>query len=164
MPQKIPEPSSGVLDVLVFERGGGSYAVETRWVREVTSAATIIKLPGAPACFAGLIDLRGEILALADLSALLGAAEHKIEGPRPVIVLSDNLHPDLGLVADAPLKRTTLRTESLRPPAPSGDEGEPRLIRGLTEGGTALIDAIMLLGDSRMILDQPGIGGMTGSH
>lgn len=156
MPQEIPEPSTGVLDVLVLERGGGSYAVETRWVREVTSAATILKLPGAPACFAGLIDLRGEILALADLRALLGATPHAIAGPHPVIVLSVDSYPDLGLVADAPLKRTTLRTESLRPPAPSGDEGDPRIIRGLTEDGTALIDAIMLLGDPRMILDQTG--------
>ncbi|HEY0195092.1 MAG TPA: chemotaxis protein CheW, partial [Kofleriaceae bacterium] len=58
-------------NVIVFTIGAVRYALELRWVREVTSLGFVTNVPTAPAAVAGVCNLHGAILPVIDLAALL---------------------------------------------------------------------------------------------
>lgn len=92
------EPATGSLVALVlFGIGGVAHALEARFVREVLRRPALSSVPLAPAALIGVANVRGEILAVADVSAVLGLTAPEIPGP--VIVL-EGPGPALGLLVD----------------------------------------------------------------
>jgi purine-binding chemotaxis protein CheW len=73
---------SAALRVLVFRLGQERYAIEVREVAETVPLTRCTPVPGSPPQFRGVINLRGEILAVLDLGRLLGhpTAEEKDVG------------------------------------------------------------------------------------
>jgi chemotaxis signal transduction protein len=63
--------------LLVFRAGGESYALPMESVREVECVSRVTPVPGAPGFVRGLVNLRGEILPLLDLAALVGRKEQR---------------------------------------------------------------------------------------
>jgi chemotaxis signal transduction protein len=58
-------------NVIVFAVGGGRYALELRWVREVVSLGFVTGVPTAPTALGGVCNLHGAILPVLDVAALL---------------------------------------------------------------------------------------------
>jgi CheW-like protein len=58
-------------NVIVFAIGAVRYALELRWVREVTSLGFVTNVPSAPPVLGGVCNLHGVILPVIDLGALL---------------------------------------------------------------------------------------------
>ena len=58
-------------NVIIFTVGGGRYAIELRWVREVVSLGFVTNVPTAPAALGGVCNLHGAILPVLDVSVLL---------------------------------------------------------------------------------------------
>jgi chemotaxis signal transduction protein len=59
-------------NVIVVTIGGGRYAVELRWVREVVSLGFVTVVPTAPAALGGVCNLHGAILPVLDVGVMLG--------------------------------------------------------------------------------------------
>jgi chemotaxis signal transduction protein len=59
-------------NVIVFALAGSRYAAELRWVREVITLGFVTEVPTAPPGLAGIFNLRGTIVPVLDLPALLG--------------------------------------------------------------------------------------------
>ena len=57
--------------MIVFAVGGGRYALELRWVREVVSLGFVTGVPTAPMALGGVCNLHGAILPVLDVAALL---------------------------------------------------------------------------------------------
>ena len=66
---------SRAIDVLVCAVGTEEYAVELRLLHGVVAATGLTPVPCTPPFVAGLLNLRGEILTVLDLSAALGLAD-----------------------------------------------------------------------------------------
>ncbi len=62
------------MDVLTFQMQGDPYGVELKDVDEVLHMATCRPLPGAPPFVAGVLNLRGDLLPVVDLTRRLGFA------------------------------------------------------------------------------------------
>jgi purine-binding chemotaxis protein CheW len=60
------------LPVMVFQLATERYAIELKELAEVVPLARYARVPGSLPCFLGVINLRGEILAVLDLGRLLG--------------------------------------------------------------------------------------------
>ena len=60
--------------MIVFALAGTRYAAELRWVREVITLGFVTEVPTAPPGLAGIFNLRGTIVPVLDLPALLGSA------------------------------------------------------------------------------------------
>jgi len=60
------------MDALLLPVGDDLYAIETAAVREVVAAPDLATLPTAPGTVLGVFNLRGEIVPVFDLAALLG--------------------------------------------------------------------------------------------
>jgi purine-binding chemotaxis protein CheW len=101
------------------------YALELRAVREVLAGPDPTLLPGAPPAVRGLINLRGTIVPLLDLSVLLGM------GPMaaPYAAVADTPGGPAALTASA--MPSTARLEDLAGPA----DGPAAVARFATDGG-----------------------------
>jgi purine-binding chemotaxis protein CheW len=60
------------VEFLVLEIEGGRFGIRPSEVREVVRAVTVSELPGAPAIYEGVINLRGQVVPVVDSRMLLG--------------------------------------------------------------------------------------------
>lgn len=68
----VPWNSDRQLEVLVFDLGGQSFALEAVLVREILDMMPETRVPGAPALVGHVINFRGRIIPLADLHLAFG--------------------------------------------------------------------------------------------
>lgn len=134
------------LVLLSFTVAGRAYAVEAEHVREVLAQADVTRLPWAASTIAGVMNVRGEIVPVADTARVLGVGETDARGP--VIVL-DGGGDLLGLRVDAVDDVTTIAARTLV--APEGDAARVAgdLVLGLTPSAVVL-DARALHTDPRL--------------
>lgn len=71
--------------MLRFRAAGMACACDLELVREIVRTRALTRLPGAPAWVAGLMNLRGTLLTVVDLSVRLGGGGG--EPPRVVMVV-----------------------------------------------------------------------------
>ncbi len=57
--------------MIVFTVGAARYALELRWIREVTSLGFVTSVPTAPTALGGVCNLQGSILPVLDVGVLL---------------------------------------------------------------------------------------------
>lgn len=145
------EAPGQLVEVLTFSLGREAYAIESKHVREVVRLVDYTPVPGTPEFLLGVINLRGEILAIADLRKLLGVAPQGFTDLSRVIVLGGD-RAEFGILADAAHEnRVLLATQILEPTGAAGGIGREHL-RGVTSEGLIVLEGRMLLGDSRLFI------------
>ena len=80
-----------------FRLGAESYALPVADVLEVAEVGTLTPVPGAPPSVLGVRNLRGQVLPVIDLAAVLGAREPQ---PATKLVVADNGGRRAGLAID----------------------------------------------------------------
>jgi len=140
----VPDTDGDALVLLSFTVAGRAYAIEVIHIREVLARADVSRLPWAPPAMAGVINVRGEIVAVADAARVLGMGDTGSDGP--VIVLDGGGHP-LGLRVHAVDAITTIT--STRLVAPEVDRAAGDLVLGLTSSAVVL-DPRALYADPRL--------------
>lgn len=93
------DPEHGA-SVLVFELAGQQYALPVRSVHEVAPLAALIQLPAAPIVLAGILRLRGALLAVIDLRARLGLPQIAPEISHRIVITAVGMS-SIGLLVDA---------------------------------------------------------------
>ena len=110
-----------------FEVGGRAYGVDVAHVREVVRWRAVTPLPGAPVLVEGVIDLRGSVIPVVDLSRALGGAPIS-RSPRARILIAQIGELVVGLVVEAAIGVLPVTGSDLgRDPAPVSASG-----RGMT--------------------------------
>lgn len=133
-----------LVSMVTFWVGGRKYGIEAYYVREVLQQAEVSLVPWAPPGLLGVTNIRGEVLAVADLGRLLGTTPPTT--PAPVIVLDSSNLP-LGILVEQVEDFVTLPSEAVgQLPV---DTGGPA--RSLLLGVSA--EAVVL--DARALLDEP---------
>lgn len=74
---------------LGFTLGGGRYLVAPAEVREVVALPALTRVPGAREWLLGVANVRGELMPITDLAAILGLASAPGRDGAQVIVLDD---------------------------------------------------------------------------
>jgi purine-binding chemotaxis protein CheW len=140
------------IEVVVFNLAGECYAIETTYVCEVAPLPPLALLPGAPDFFAGVVSLRGQMLAVIDLRRLFGLPVLEGIALRRLVVLGEG-QPELGILAEVVSEIVRLpQGRLLDPAAPAGLT--PEHVRGVTEQALIVLDGAALLGDGRLFIDQ----------
>jgi purine-binding chemotaxis protein CheW len=148
-----PTGAAVILEIIAFALGNEQYALETRYVREVVRLTDCTPLPGAPPFLLGVLNLRGDILAVMDLRSFFGIAEQAPTDLSRVLVLGAE-RAELGLLADAAYEVRSLRAdEVLEPPGSVAGIGREYL-RGVTKEALIILDGTVLLQDRRLYIDQ----------
>jgi len=147
-----PAQTAGdVLSLATFALGDERYAIEMRFVREVTKLVEYAPVPGVPRYILGVTNLRGELLLVIDPRRLLGLPERGLTDLGRLIVLGEE-RIELGLVADAALGMLDVPTREVLA-APDGLGGRGYL-RGVTKDAWIVMDGRGLLADDRFVIDH----------
>jgi purine-binding chemotaxis protein CheW len=99
MLQSISHNSVGKSDVVAFKLAEQDFCIDIGLVREIRGWAPTTVLPHAPEYVKGVINLRGSVVTVVDLSARLGfgAAE---PSQRHVVIIAMHAGRVVGLLAD----------------------------------------------------------------
>jgi purine-binding chemotaxis protein CheW len=137
-------------ELLSFELGRETYGIALRQVQEVRSFERPTRIAHADAWVLGVVDLRGQIVPVADLRVHLGLAA-EFDARTVTVVVNVGRHT-VGLVVDAVSDVVAIAPDDLQPP-PLGDAFDTRCIDGLAtirSDGAAprllvVLDAVELL-------------------
>lgn len=143
-----PQPSAAALELLVFSLAGALYAVELRYVREVTRLVELSPVPGLPSWFSGVTSVRGEILALIDLRGFLGVAGAGLSDSSRAVVLGRE-RGEFAILADELARIVSLSPGELIE-APAALQGGGADALGLTRDAVLVLDGQAMLEDPRL--------------
>ena len=97
----------------VVQVGEGTFAIETKAIREVLQGAPAQRIPLAPAFVSGVVAYRGDMLAVVSLRWLLGLDQAELPGN--LLVLQDGLGEIFGIAVDSVQCVVTVPSELRRP-------------------------------------------------
>jgi purine-binding chemotaxis protein CheW len=108
----------------------------------------------------GVLNLRGDVLAVFDLRQFFGLAERGAPEQARVLVLGHE-RAEFGVLADAVQEVQRLHTdEVLEPPATVAGVGR-ECVRGVTGAALIVLDGAVLFQDRRLFIDQAEEGPTT---
>ncbi len=103
-------------ELVVFAIAERTIAVPASTVRELLRAVAVTQLPGAPRGIDGVIDVRGTLIPVVDLSERLGVAPRPIRGTDQLLICDATVGP-LAVRADRVLELRPAAAESVPPGA-----------------------------------------------
>jgi len=134
--------------LVVFTIGDEEFGVDISQVREIVRLVQITYLPKAPVFIEGVVNLRGQVLAVIDLSKRLGvASKEKSETTRIIVVeVGENT---VGMIVDSVSEVLRLSSENVEDvPSLVDTEVPEHYIRGVGK----LQDRLLVLLDLNKIL------------
>ena len=93
---------SKLTDVVEFRIANGYYAIDVQIAREIVEMMAITPIPRAPDYITGVINLRGEVTNIVNLSRLIGLPESAESDSQKIIVLMPEASQgsNVGIIVD----------------------------------------------------------------
>jgi purine-binding chemotaxis protein CheW len=151
-----------IMPVLEFTLGDERYAVDATAVREVCRVKAITPVPSTPEHIAGVMAVRGRIVAVVDLAVLVAAPACVLgEDTMGIVLRADDM--EFAVAADSVVGLRTISDSSLQVDVSALAGARRSYLLGVTENRTAVLDAQRLLGDETLIaVQQSGGAQITG--
>lgn len=110
-----PTHSSGeTLEILSFHLNGQEFCVRTTAIREIRGWDTATPIPHSPAEVMGVMNLRGTVIPIIDLSLKLGM-KSTVPTERSAIVVAEINDTSMGLIVDSVSDILTIDASHLQP-------------------------------------------------
>ncbi len=139
--------------VVEFRLAGEAYAIESELVREVYPLRELTPLPCTPAFVLGIINVRGQIVAVIDLRRFFDLPLTALtELNRVVIVESDKLQ--VAILADAVVGVRSIALADLQRTLATQTGICAEYVRGVTADRLTLLDADRILADERIVVNE----------
>jgi purine-binding chemotaxis protein CheW len=138
--------------LLTFIVDGEEYGVDILRVQEIRSWSIPMPIPNTPAYIKGVINIRGDVVAIADLRERMGLSKLP-HGPTTVVVVL-RVHRAgrervMGVIVDAMSDVTNVPLSAIKPPPTFRDSNE----RGLAKGIVTLESKMITILDVDRIFD-----------
>ncbi|MGD0960387.1 MAG: chemotaxis protein CheW [Methylomonas sp.] len=138
-------PSSG--QYLTFVLGGEVYALGILNIKEIIDYGELTEVPMMPSFVRGVINLRGSVVPVIDLSARFGKGGTPICKRTGIVIVEarnggeDNLRQDLGIIVDAVNEVVDINRQDIEPPPNFGSGVHPEFICGMAKrnGGFVIL-------------------------
>lgn len=143
------------LEIIEFRLAWETYAVESKYIREIYPLKDFTPIPGTPAFVLGLANVRGQILSVIDLKKFFNLPEKGLGELNKIIVVRNELM-EFGILADAITGARKIRPEDIQesPPTVSGIGAE--YLKGVTKERMVVLDMEKILNDTKIIVNQHG--------
>jgi purine-binding chemotaxis protein CheW len=143
--------------VIIFRLGDETYAVDALTVYAVRRIGKIATVPNIPNFYAGVVNLRGQIITVMDLRQFFGTATHDDATPPDELLVIRAHGLELGILAHAIHDVMTLKLSDIQPLTDMG------YAWGITPQKVILLDMARLFTDDRLIIgttdsDDSGYG------
>ena len=119
---------------LTFTLGGEMFAVAILNVKEIIEYGSVTEIPMMPGFIRGVINLRGAVVPVIDLSCRFGGKSTRV-GRRTCIVIvelkQDDQKHDLGIMVDAVSEVLEIANAEIEPPPSFGARSRTDFISGM---------------------------------
>ncbi|MDD5747535.1 MAG: chemotaxis protein CheW [Actinomycetota bacterium] len=140
---------AGEMQLVAFKVGKESFGVDVKKVEGVISLVDITRMPRSPSFVEGIINLRGQIIAVVDLASRLGI-EGSGRGSKTRIVVVESEDVKIGLIVDSP-EVIAINPEDIEPtPQIAVGEVESSFIKGVVK----MDDKLLILLDVDRVLSE----------
>lgn len=143
----------GRIEVVEFLLAYETYAIESRFVREVYPLEKLTPLPCTPAFVLGIVSVRGEMLSVIDLKKFFDLPEKGLTDLNKLIVLDSGVMR-FGILADAIVGVRQIPLDDIQPSLPTLSGIRDEYLKGVTAGRTVVLDAEMLIADEKIIVQE----------
>lgn len=130
------------IEFVTFFAGGQSFSLDITHVREIRRWSAVTPLPHAPKEVLGVMNLRGSVIPIYDLSARFGLGPTP-ENPRNVVVVATIESQTVGLLVEAVSEILSVQKSQIQDTPDIRSESTRLSVTGvipLEEGMTRVID------------------------
>jgi purine-binding chemotaxis protein CheW len=124
--------------LVLFRVGDEEFTVAAERAREVLDYTQPLRVPGAPAFLLGVVEVRGEPLAVADLRSRIGMAATAPDGDTRILVVEVGAER-VGAVVDAVADVLRVHASAILPPPPLFRGFAAEYLEGLVRTATGWI-------------------------
>lgn len=121
---------------LTFLLGGEPFAISILVVKEIIEYGNLTAVPMMPDFIRGVINLRGQVLPVVDLSARFGRAQAEVARRTCVIIVemdNDGERQDVGVVVDSVSEVMDIPADIIQPAPAFGAKIRADFISGMVE-------------------------------
>jgi purine-binding chemotaxis protein CheW len=141
------------VEIVEFVLATEHYALEDRFVREVYPLKDLTPLPCTPAFVYGIINVRGEIVAVLDMRRFFDLPVQGLSDLNKVIMLeSDDMR--VGILADRIEGVRSILQSQIQPSLPTLTGIRSEFLRGVTSDRLVIIDAAKMLADEKILVQE----------
>ncbi len=129
------------------------YGIDVMQIREVLRCPEISPVPGAPPYVLGIINLRGNMVAIIDTRSRFGLEPHELDDYSRIIILEAQDYM-IGFMVDSVSEVAELNLASVEPSPDTGSQGGTQYISGLynrEDGLLILLDADKMLSHDELV-------------
>lgn len=153
MSQATQARSEPVSRWVTFRLESETYGIDVMQIREVLRSPEISPVPGAPSYVLGIINLRGNVVAIIDTRSRFGLpSKEEIDDSSRILILEAGDYV-VGFLVDSVSEVAELRNEQIESAPDTGSGEGSRFITGLynrKDGLLILIDASRMLSDTEL--------------
>ena len=146
------ETSGETIGMVVLAVGEERYGVEVQDVQEIEPLDKITPIPGTPAFWTGVVNLRGSMYPVLDIERYLGLpVSEAVESPKVALVSRNGL--SVGLLVDEVPEIRQVKVADIGPPVADGSS-KAEVVRGVTPDMLSLLDLEALLSDPALVIED----------
>ena len=146
------ERSGETVGMVVLVVGDERYGVEVQDVQEIEPLDKVTPIPGTPAFWTGVVNLRGSMYPVLDVERYLGLpASAEVENPKVALVSRGGL--SVGLLVDEVAEIRKVRSSEIGPPVADGSS-KAEVVRGVTPDMLSVLDLDALLADPALVVED----------
>jgi purine-binding chemotaxis protein CheW len=145
--------ADAVFELLEFRLAQERYALESRWVREVSAFKELTPLPCCPPFVLGIVNVRGRILPVLDIKRFFDLPEKGLTDLHRIILVGGN-GLELGLLADAIVGVRSIPAADLQPALPTLTGVRSEYLKGVTAERLVVLDLARILADPKIIVHE----------
>jgi purine-binding chemotaxis protein CheW len=119
---------------LTFMLGGEMFAIGILGIKEIIEYAGLTEVPMMPECIRGVINLRGAVVPVLDLSVRFGKQSTSVTKRTCIVIVevgSDDGRQDMGIVVDAVNAVLEIPSSEIEPPPTFGAKIRTDFIEGM---------------------------------
>jgi purine-binding chemotaxis protein CheW len=122
--------TKSTVEFISLNAGGQGFCIEIKSIREIRRWNSVTPLPNSPTSVLGVMNLRGAVIPIVDLSARLGLSQATV-GARSVVVVAAIGNRVMGLLVEAVSEILSVSAEAIQPNPTQGSDSSTNQITGL---------------------------------
>lgn len=144
---------------LTFRLAEEEYGIEILKVREIIGIMSVTRVPRAPACVRGVVNLRGKVIPVIDLRTVFGMPFLDYSARTCIVVVqiqSGRRELVIGVIVDAVSEVVDIKQNEIEPPPSFGEMVSNEMFHGMAKRADHVlimldIDRVLTGGDIQWI-------------
>lgn len=130
-----------------------SYAIESRYIREVYPAKELTEIPCVPDFVKGIVNIRRKIVSVLDLKKIFNIAQNEPPTNQKILILHYG-EMEFAILVDKIQGVRSINTEDLQSALPTMTGIRQDLLKGITRDRLIVLDGEKLLTSEQLVVNQ----------